>query len=97
MVRTYKNSRFALLSLVNIRDSKDVILQIEDVKTNFEDGQKCYLCEVISPGMYYNDKDERQLIREICELNNEKRKLEKKITRLEKVIELQRKEGENEN
>ncbi|MBQ2968693.1 MAG: hypothetical protein IJE10_11325 [Clostridia bacterium] len=94
MVRTYKNSRFVLLSLMDIRDSKDIILQIEDAKTNFDSGQKCYLCEVVSPGLYFSDKDERALIREICELNNDKRKLEKKIIRLEKQIEQIRKEDE---
>lgn len=92
MVRTYKNSRFVLLTLSEIRDSKDVILQTEDAKVNFDNGQKCYLCEVVSPGLYYSDKDERALIREICELNNDKRKLEKKISRLEKQIEQMRKE-----
>ena len=86
MVRTYKDSRFVLLTLSEIRDSKDIILQTEDAKVNFDNGQKCYLCEVVSPRLYYSDKDERALIREICELNNDKRKLEKKISRLEKQI-----------
>ena len=92
MVRTYKNSRFVLLKLSDIRDSKDVILQIEDARVNFDDGHKCYLCEVVSPGLYFNDRDERDLIREICELNNDKRRLERKITRLENTIERMRKE-----
>lgn len=91
MVRTNKNSRFALLSLESIRDTKDIILQIEDTGTEFTDRKKCYLCEVVSPGLYYNDRDERDLIREICELNNEKRKLERKIIRLENGIERMRK------
>lgn len=94
MVRTYKNSRFVLLSLANIRDTKDVILQIEDTRTNFDNGHKCYLCEVVNSALYYNNRDERDLIREICELNNDKRKLERKITRLENKIELMRKEDE---
>ena len=94
MVRTHKNSRFVLFSLENIRDSKDVVLQIEDVRTNFDNGQKCFLCEVISPALYYSDKDERSLISEICELNKEKRKLEKKIVLLENKIERMRKEDE---
>ena len=86
MVRSNKNSRFALLSLSDIRNSKDIILQIEDTQTNFDTGYKCYLCEVVSPGIYYNIRNEQDLIREICELNNEKRKLERKITRLENFI-----------
>lgn len=87
MVKTHKNSRFVLLSLADIRSSESVILQIEDTSTQFDNGHKCYLCEVVSTVMYYSDKDERQLIKEICELNNEKRKLEKKIVRLENKIE----------
>ena len=90
MVKTNKNSRFVLLSLAGIRDSRDVVLQIEDSGAEFEDGQKCFLCEVISPGMYFSEKDERQLIREICELNNEKRRLEKKVARLERLVEKMR-------
>lgn len=92
MVKTNKNSRFSLLTLDGIRDSRDVILQIEDTETNFVGGGKCYLCEVVSSGLYYGIRDERDLIREICELNNEKRKLERKITRLENTIERMRKE-----
>jgi uncharacterized protein YlxW (UPF0749 family) len=95
MVKTHKNSRFVLLSLADIRSSESVILQIEDTSSKFENGHKCYLCEVVSTVMYYSDKDERQLIKEICELNNEKRKLEKKIVRLENKIEKQRKEYES--
>lgn len=94
MVRTYKNSRFVLLSLTDIRESRDIIIQIEDTRTNFESGHKCYLCEIISPGLYYNIRDDKDLIREICELNNDKRKLERKITRLENIIERMRKEDE---
>lgn len=94
MVRTYKNSRFVLLSLTDIRESRDIIIQIEDTQTNFEGGHKCYLCEIISPGLYYNIRDDKDLIREICELNNDKRKLERKITRLENIIERMRKEDE---
>lgn len=94
MVRTYKNSRFVLFSLEDIRDSRDVILQIEDVNTNFDNGKKCYLCEVVNSAFYYSDKDERALIHEICELNNDNRKLQKKIARLEKQIEQMRKEDE---
>ena len=87
MVRTNKNSRFVLLSLAGIRDSRDIVLQIEDSGAEFKDGQKCFLCEVISQGMYFSEKDERQLIREVCELNDEKRRLEKKVARLERLVE----------
>ena len=87
MVKTHKDSRFALLTLADIRDSKDVILQVEDTKSNFDNGHKCYLCEVVNFFAHKRNKDERDLILEICELNKDKRKLEKKIRRLEKQIE----------
>lgn len=87
MVKTHKDSRFALLTLADIRDSKDVILQVEDTKTNFDNGHKCYLCEVVNSFMYHRNKNEEDLILEICELNKDKRKLEKKMRRLEKQIE----------
>jgi hypothetical protein len=83
-----------LLSLSDIRETKDIIIQIEDTRTNFDNGHKCYLCEVVSSASYYSGRDERDLIREICELNNDKRKLERKIVRLENVIDKQRKEDE---
>lgn len=94
MVKTYKDSRFALLTLAGIRDSRDIIIQIEDTKTNFDNGHKCYLCEVVSAGFYYNIRNEQDLIREICELNNDKRRLERKIVRLQNLIDKQRKEDE---
>lgn len=90
MVKTNKNSRFSLFPLEDIRDSRDIILQIEDSGVQFNNGKKCYLCEVVSPGMYFSEKDEKGLIREICELNNEKRRLEKKIARLERSVEKMR-------
>ncbi len=95
MIKTNKNSRFVLYTLEGIRDAKDIVLQIEDAKAQFEDGKKCFLCEVVSPGIYHNERGTQDLIREICELNNEKRRLEKKIVRLEgQLKKAQRKEDE---
>ena len=42
MVKTHNKSRFSLLTLAQIRDSKEIILQIEDTRTEFTDGQKCF-------------------------------------------------------
>lgn len=93
MVKTNKNSFFVLYNLSDIRSSRQIILQIEDTDTKFDDGHKCYLCEVVSPGIYSSIRDEQDLTREICTLNAEKRKLEKKVIKLEKKIaDFQRKE-----
>lgn len=86
MVKTYRESRFVLMSLSDIRDCKDIVLQTEDSKINFDNGQKCYLCEVISSYYYKNERTEKDLISEICKLNTEKRNLEKKIRRLENAL-----------
>ena len=87
MVRTNKNSWFALLSLEDIRSAKNIVLQAEDTGTTFSDtGRKCYLCELVSSHLHHYIKDESDLIKEICTLNTEKRKLEKKVARLEKAL-----------
>lgn len=94
MIKSHKESKFVLRTLEEIREAQDIVLQIEDTGTQFTGGKKCYLCEVTSPGAYYNTRSERDLIREICELNNEKRRLEKKVVRLEGRLErMQREEG----
>ena len=86
MVKTYSDSRFVLKSLEEIRNCPDVILQIEDTGVKFDSGNKCYLCEVIAPYRYRNEPNEKSLMSEICKLNEEKRKLERKIQRLEKEL-----------
>lgn len=86
MVKTHKDSRFVLKSLEDIRNSPDIVLQTEDSGVKFDNGQKCYLCEVIAPFRYNDESHKKELITEICKLNEEKRKLEKKIQRLEKAL-----------
>ena len=86
MVKTHKNSKFSLLSLTEIRDTNKIILQIDDTQTNFSNGQKCYLCEVVDNYLYNTTKGQGELVVEICKLNDEKRKLERKIARLEKAL-----------
>ena len=54
MIKTNPYSRFSLLTLNQIRDSVDVILQIEKTDSTFSDNnQTCYLCEVVG-GLNYN-------------------------------------------
>ncbi len=86
MVKSFKNSKFVLMTLSDIRNTDKIILQTEDTHTQFTDGQKCYLCEVVDSFVYNITKNKDDLIIEICNLNNEKRKLERKITRLEKAL-----------
>ena len=93
MIKTNKNSRFVLFTLEDIREAKDVVLQIEDAHAKFDTGKACYLCEVVNPQIYMSERNERDLIQEICELNIEKRRLEKKINRLERKLERGQKEA----
>lgn len=86
MVKSFKNSSFVLMNLSDIRNTSKIILQIDDTHTQFTDGHKCYLCEVVDSFVYNSTKNKDDLIKEICDLNNEKRKLERKITRLEKAL-----------
>ena len=86
MVKTHKNSKFVLYTLVQIRDSVEVILQIDDTGTNFTDGHKCYLCEVVSRYEYNNIRRESDFTDEICKQNEEIRKQKRKIERLEKEL-----------
>lgn len=86
MVKTHKNSNFVLLNLSDIRNTNKIILQIDDTHTNFTDGQKCYLCEVVDSFVYNITKNKDDLIAEICQLNNEKRKLERKVAKLERAL-----------
>lgn len=86
MIKTHSKSRFSLLTLAQIRDAREVILQAEDTHTNFQDGQKCYLCEIVSRYEYDSTKTEKDLIKEICVLNAEKRRLEKQNMKLQKLL-----------
>ena len=86
MVKSFKNSKIVLMTLSDIRNTDKIVLQIEDTSTQFTDGQKCYLCEVVDSFVYNITKNKDDLIMEICNLNNEKRKLERKIVRLENKL-----------
>ena len=86
MVKTNKNSLIVLWSLEQIRETRHVILQIEDTGAYLDSGKKCFLCEIVSSGIYNSIRNESDLVKEICTLNTEKRKLEKKVARLEKAL-----------
>ena len=87
MVKTHPESRFSLYTLDQIRDSSAVVLQIEKTDSTFKDTQKvCYLCEIV-PSVCYNRKDSNErLTDEIVRVNAENRRLQNKISRLEKLL-----------
>ncbi len=87
MVKTHSYSRFTLKSLDEIRDSQDVILQIEKTGSLFSENKKeVYLCEVVSTQMYNRSETAEHLTDEIIQVNNENRRLQKKVERLEKKL-----------
>jgi hypothetical protein len=85
MVKTHPYSRFAIKSLDEIRDSCDVILQLEKTGSSFTESKKeVYLCEVVSSTRYNKEGTAERLTEEIIRVNAENRRLLKKIERLEK-------------
>ena len=50
MIRTQRHSRFVLMSLYEIRATRDIVLQTEETKSNFSgSGKTVYICEVVRP------------------------------------------------
>lgn len=87
MVKTHQYSRFALKDLNGIRDSSDVILQIDKTESNFKDSNSTvYLCEVVSAASYRAAPTVERLTDEIVKLNEENRRKQKKIDKLEKLL-----------
>ena len=85
MIKTNPYSRFALLTLAKIRDSKDIILQAEKTDSTFtETKEGCYLCEVVD-SLNYPRNTMESLVAENIKLNNDCRKLREKIEKLEKA------------
>ena len=91
MVKTNEKSKFVLLSLEQIRDTQDVILQMLDTGTQFTDGRKCFLCEVVNSADYklrpcYEDllRENLRMINEVLKLRDKIERLQNKIRRLEK-------------
>lgn len=53
MIRTQRHSRFVLMSLDEIRATRDIVLQTEETKSNFSgSGKTVYICEVVRPCDY---------------------------------------------
>ena len=58
MIRTQRHSRFVLMSLDEIRATRDIVLQTEETKSNFSgSGKTVYICEVVRPCDYQKETD----------------------------------------
>lgn len=86
MVKSNSNSRFVLWTLEEIRDTKDVVLQVIDTDTNFTGGKKCFLCEVVSYFEYNRQPHLEDLLRENILMNQEIRKLRNQVDRLKNKL-----------
>lgn len=87
MVRTHPDARFTLKTLVEIRDSRDILLQIEKTGSmQAETKAEIYLCEVVPLHRYNPSSTTERLTDEIVRVNTENRRLLKKIERLEKEL-----------
>lgn len=92
MVKTHPRSRFVLRTIEQIRDSADVVLQFEKSGQVFTETHKdAYFCEVVAAAGYnptpqLDTATVGKLAAEIERVNEDNRKLRRKITRLESAI-----------
>lgn len=91
MVKTHGLSRFVLKSLEEIRDTADIILQIQETGTTFQgSGKTVYLCEVVNPAIYRDEGTLARLSGELIAANEDNRRLRRKIERLEAALKKER-------
>nr|UWI41619.1 MAG: hypothetical protein [Bacteriophage sp.] len=84
MIKTHSKSRFQLKTLEEIRDSAEIVLQIEKTDSSFIDSKKtAYLCEVVNPRDYRATPTLEQMAEELVEANNDNRALRRRIAKLE--------------
>ena len=89
MIRTQRHSRFVLMSLDEIRATRDIVLQTEETKSNFSgSGKTVYICEVVRPCDYQKETDTAadKLAAEIERVNADNRALRRKVERLEREL-----------
>ena len=89
MIRTQRHSRFVLMSLDEIRATRDIVLQTEETKSNFSgSGKTVYICEVVRPCDYQKETDTAadKLAAEIERVNADNRALRRKVERLERKL-----------
>lgn len=83
------NTAFVLMSLDEIRATRDIVLQTEETKSNFSgSGKTVYICEVVRPCDYQKETDTAadKLAAEIERVNADNRALRRKIERLEREL-----------
>ena len=84
MIKTHSKSRFQLKTLEEIRDSAEIVLQIEKTDSSFIDSKKtAYLCEVVNPRDYRTTPTLEQMAEELVKANNDNRALRRRIAKLE--------------
>ena len=84
MIKTHSKSRFQLKTLEEIRDSVEIVLQIEKTDSSFIDSKKtAYLCEVVNPRDYRATPTLEQMAEELVKANNDNRALRRRIAKLE--------------
>ena len=84
MIKTHSKSRFQLKTLEEIRDSAEIVLQIEKTDSSFIDSKKtAYLCEVVNPRDYTATPTLEQMAEELVKANNDNRALRRRIAKLE--------------
>lgn len=84
MIKTHSKSRFQLKTLEEIRDSVEIVLQIEKTDSSFIDSKKtAYLCEVVNPRDYRATPTLEQMAEELVKANNDNRALRRRIEKLE--------------
>ena len=84
MIKIHSKSRFQLKTLEEIRDSAEIVLQIEKTDSSFIDSKKtAYLCEVVNPRDYRATPTLEQMAEELVKANNDNRALHRRIAKLE--------------
>ena len=84
MIKSHSKSRFQLKTLEEIRDSAEIVLQIEKTDSSFIDSKKtAYLCEVVNPRDYRATPTLEQMAEELVKANNDNRALRRRIAKLE--------------
>lgn len=87
MVKTHPHSKFTIKSLDEIRDSRDITLQIEKTDSTFNgNGKAVYLCEVVQANLYNTSSTTERLTDEIVRVNAENRRLLNKLAKIERDL-----------
>lgn len=84
MVKTHPKSHLVLLTVEQIRDTNEVVLQAEKTGLQFAGSMKdAYLCEVVSQYDFRNAATIETVTAALLKEREENRRLRRKIDRLE--------------